>query len=252
MAVTDPKARPLCACPSCGSQMSRQSFERKSVGQVDLDLCFDCHAIWFDQYESAQLTPGSVLALFRKIHEHRDAPTRPVADNLRCPECRVRLVLTQDVQRTNRISYYRCSRAHGRFTTFFQFLREKNFVRSLTPAEINRLKVHVAQVRCSGCGAPVDLARDSQCSYCRSPISILDAEAVRKTLAELDDQEQRRKTIDPTAAIEGLLEGKRFERKLARIEGRAAAADPFTMDRKKDDWVDLVAEALDLLMRGVK
>lgn len=231
--------------------MSRQSFERKPVGQVELELCFDCHAIWFDQYESAQLTPGSVLALFREIHEHRDAPTRPVADDLRCPRCRVRLLYTHDLQRTNRISYYRCPEAHGRFTTFFQFLREKNFVRSLTPAEINRLKVHVAQVRCSGCGAPVDLARDSQCAYCRSPISILDAEAVRTTLAALDEQEQRRKTVDPALAIEGLLAGKRFERKLARIEGRPAAAGPFTMERPKDDWVDLVAEALDLLMQGV-
>jgi Zn-finger nucleic acid-binding protein len=251
MAVTDPRARLLRACPSCGSQMSRQSFDRKPLGQVELDLCFDCRAIWFDQYESAQLTPGAVLELFRTIHEHRDTPTRPDADAMRCPLCHTRLLLTHDIQRTNRISYYRCPEAHGRFTTFFQFLRETNFVRSLTLAEVNQLKAHVAQVRCSGCGAPVDLALDSQCSYCRSPISILDPEAVRKTLAELDEQERRRKTIDPTAAIEGLLEGKRFERKLARIEGRIPATGPFTMERHKDDVVDLVAEALDFLMQGV-
>lgn len=230
--------------------MNRQSLERKPTGEVELDLCFDCHAIWFDQYESAQLTPGAVLALFRTIHGHRDAPRRPVADNLRCPMCRVKLQLTHDIQRTNRLSYYRCPEGHGRLTTFFQFLREKNFVRSLTGAEISRLKAHVAQVRCSGCGAPVDLARDSQCTYCRSPISILDAEAVKKTLAELDEQERRRKTIDPTAAIEGLLAGKRFERKLARIEGHTTLG-PFTVERQKDDRVDLVEEALDLLMQGV-
>jgi Zn-finger nucleic acid-binding protein len=224
--------------------MARQTLERKPLGTVELDLCFNCHAIWFDQYESAQLTPGSVLGLFRTIHEHRDAPRRTVADDLRCPACRVRLQLTNDIQRTNRITYYRCPDGHGRFTTFFQFLREKNFIRSLTGAEINRLKASVAQVRCSGCGGPVDLARDSQCSYCRSPISILDAEAVKKTLAELDEQERRRKTVDPTAAVEGLLAGKRFERKLARIEGR-----PFT-EKPRDDWVDLVEEALDFLMHG--
>jgi hypothetical protein len=251
MALTDPRARLLRPCPSCGSQMSRRSFERKPVGQVDLDLCFDCNAIWFDQYESAQLTPGAVLELFRTIHEHRDTPAHPVADNMRCPLCHARLLLTQDLQRTNRISYYRCPEGHGRFTTFFQFLREKNFVRSLTVAEVNQLKAHVAQVRCSACGAPVDLARDSQCTYCRSPISILDPEAVRKTLAELDDQERRRKTVDPAAAIEGLLAGKRFERKLARIEGRAPGESAFTMERQKDDAVDLVAEALDFLMQGV-
>lgn len=214
--------------------MERQSLERKPLGRVELDLCFGCHALWFDQHESASLTPGAVIELFRAIHAHRDAPLRPVADNLRCPACRAGLQLTHDIQRSNRISYYRCPDGHGRFTTFFQFLREKNFVRSLTRGEIERLKAHVAQVRCSGCGASVDLARDSQCGYCRSAISILDAEAVRKTLAELDAQEQRRKTVDPTAAIEGLLAGQRFERKLKRIEGR-----------------DLVEEALEFLMNGV-
>jgi hypothetical protein len=221
--------------------MARESLERKPVGEVDLDICFDCHGIWFDQYESARLTPGAVLSLFRMIHEHRDAPRHTVADILRCPACRAKLALTHDIQRTNRIAYYRCPEGHGRFTTFFQFLREKNFVRSLTGAEIDRLKAHVAQVRCSGCGAPVDLGRDSQCTYCRSPISILDAEAVKTTIAELDERERRRKTIDPAAAVEGLLAGKRFERKLARIEGRRTLPGP----------LDLVEEALDFLMHGV-
>jgi hypothetical protein len=31
-----------------------------------------CQAIWFDQYESAQLTPSAVIDLFRRIHDHRD------------------------------------------------------------------------------------------------------------------------------------------------------------------------------------
>ena len=249
MAEQDPEARLQRACPGCRAPLERRSLERKPFGRVELDLCFACHAIWFDQFESAALTPGAVMELFRAIHAHREAPLQPIGDNLRCPSCRERLVLTHDIQRTNRIAYYRCPAGHGRFTTFFQFLREKNFVRSLTGGEIERLRAHVAQVRCSGCGASVDLARDSQCAYCRSPISILDADAVAKTLAELDAQEQRRKTIDPTAAIEGLLAGKRFERKLARIEGRAGPG--IFPERPRDDWVDLVEEALDFLIHGV-
>jgi DNA-directed RNA polymerase subunit RPC12/RpoP len=249
MASIEAGARTARACPGCRSRMQRQAFDRKPVGRVDLDFCFGCHAIWFDQYESAQLTPGGVLELFRLIHEHRDAPRIPVADNLHCPACRGKLQLTHDIQRTNRITYHRCAAGHGRWTTFFQFLREKNFVRSLTAAEIERLKVHIAQVRCSGCGAPVDLARDSQCAYCRSPISILDAEAVKKTLAELDEQERKRKTVDPAAAIEGLLAGQRFERKVSRMEGRIT---PFPKGSPEADWVDLVGEALDFLMNGAK
>ena len=250
MAVLDPKARPQRKCPGCGAPMQRQTLESRAAASVELDLCFGCHAIWFDQFESASLSPGAVMELFRAIHEHRDEPLRPLADNLRCPTCRGPLQLTHDIQRTNRIAYYRCPAAHGRFTTFFQFLREKHFVRSLTSLEINQLKARVAQVRCSGCGAPVDLARDPQCAYCRAPISILDADAVRKTLAELDEQRQRGRTIDPAAAIEGLIAGKRFERKLARIEGISGPLGLRT-ERKSDTWVDLVDEALDYLIHGV-
>lgn len=189
--------------------MEQAFFDRKPGGKVELDLCFGCHAIWFDQYESATLTPGAVIELFRRIHAHHDQPPRPLGDRLRCPACKSALALTHDFQRSNRISYYRCTAAHGRLTTFFQFLREKEFVRSLTRAEVDRLKASVKQVRCSSCGAPVDLARDPQCGYCRAPISILDADAVKKTLAELDAQERGRHLGDPQAIVEGLLAGRR-------------------------------------------
>ncbi len=124
-----------------------------------------------------------------------------------------------------------------------QFLREKNFVRSLTAGEVERLKAHVAQVRCSSCGAPVDLAHDAHCGYCRAPIAILDAEAVRRTLSELDAAERKRHEIDPAAAIDALLAGQRVERRLAAIEGRG-------------HWQlglgpDLVSDALDLLMTKI-
>ena len=222
--------------------MQRRSFARKPLGRVELELCFACRALWFDQFESAQLTPGAVLELFEAIQEHHDLPPRPLADAMRCPQCNRALRHTHDVQRGNRIAYYRCAEGHGRLTTFFQFLREKNFVRSLTGPEVDRLRAHVAQVRCSSCGAPVDLARDAQCGFCRAPISILDADAVRRTIAELTAAERRSRHVDPGAVVDGLLAGKRFERELARIEGRAGWTP---------DAVDLVSEALDFLMRKV-
>jgi Zn-finger nucleic acid-binding protein len=185
------------SCPSCGTAMRRGTYERRPVCALDLDMCFDCQAIWFDQYESAQLTPGSVLEVFRVIHEQSQRPARPLSQTVRCVACRARLQLTHDIQRTNRIVYYRCPEGHGRFTTFIQFLREKNFVRSLTAPEVQRLRAQVAQVRCSSCGAPIDLARDSECSYCHAPIAILDADAVSRELSELGDQERRRKTVNP-------------------------------------------------------
>lgn len=219
--------------------MAHRAFERRPQGRVELDICHGCQAIWFDQFESAQLTPGAVIELFRLVHEHHDRALRPLGERKRCPACRAELKLTHDLQRTNRIVYYRCPSGHGRFTTFYQFLREKHFVRSLTAPEVERLKAHVAQVRCSSCGAPVDLVRDPQCAYCRAPISVLDAQAVRRTLEELAAAEHRRTTVDPTAAIEALLAGQRVERRLARIEGRPVPAPRA---------VDLVADALDALM----
>ena len=53
---------------------------------------------------------------------------------LPCPRCETVLTLTQDLQHTTRFSYYRCRYGHGRLTPFFQFLREKNFIRPLDAA----------------------------------------------------------------------------------------------------------------------
>ena len=50
----------------------------------------------------------------------------------------------------------------------------------------HRLRASIAQVRCTGCGAPVSVERDAQCTYCGAPLSFLDADAARRTLAELD------------------------------------------------------------------
>ena len=112
-------------------------------------------------------------------------------------------------------------------------------------AEIDKLKAVVKQVRCASCGAPVNLERDAQCPFCRAPIAILDADAVKRTLDELSAEERKRRTVDPQAAVDALLAGKRVE----RMAGGPAAA---RYDRVADSWnpgvVDLVAEALDAFM----
>ncbi|MBK8324379.1 MAG: zf-TFIIB domain-containing protein [Betaproteobacteria bacterium] len=196
------------SCPACKSRMEKLTLQRTTTGELILDICWDCHAIWFDQFESTSLAPKSVIELFRLIHEHRDKPARALADAMSCPSCATRLVFTQDLQKTNRINYHRCPKGHGRLTTFFQFLREKQFVRTLSPIEVERLRATVRQVRCSGCGAPVDLGKDPACGYCRSPISILDAEAVEKALAGLSETDRRRTRPEPheiSAAFDALI-----------------------------------------------
>lgn len=162
--------------------MDKRRFAARH-GEVLIDICGDCHGLWFDRLESAQLSPAAVVELFRLIHEHRDRPVRPLADPMACPSCAGPLTFAHDLQRTNRIHYYRCARGHGRLTTFLQVLREKEFVRSLSAAEVERLRATVKQVRCSGCGAPVNVEKDAACSFCRAPLALLDPNAVNGALA---------------------------------------------------------------------
>ena len=227
-------------CPNCSAPMARAEFLRRPQGIIELDICFPCHMIWFDQYESIQLAPGGVVELFRQIHEHHDEAPQPVAPSARCPRCRDPLKLTHDIQGSNKISYYRCLLGHGRLTTFFQFLREKQFVRSVTAAEVNQLKATVKQVRCSSCGAGIAVDKDAQCSYCRAPISILDAEAVSRTLKELAAKERTRESVaaraDPHRAVSEVLAGHRY------------AAPRQVKPENPSLFLDLVTEAVDFLM----
>lgn len=222
--------------------MATLVLQRAVVGELVVDACWDCHALWFDPFESTALAPKSVIELFRLIHEHRGRPARPLADSMKCPVCAARLVLTQDLQKTNRISYHRCPQGHGRLTSFFQFLREKQFVRSLAPAEIESLKATVKQVRCSACGAPVDLGKDAACGYCRSPVSILDEEAVQKALAGLSETDRRRTRPEPHEI------GAAFDALIATHRKPSRGESPWTRDispmQSTAGIVDLLAEGI--------
>ena len=130
---------------------------------VTIDLCEPCQAMWFDPRESLQLTPGATLMLFRVIGEHVAKPQAIEAETAKCPRCKARLRRTQDRQRSTRFEYFRCPHDHGRLTTFFDFLKEKDFIRPLSPLQIAELRQNIQVVNCSNCGAPIDLAQTSDC-----------------------------------------------------------------------------------------
>ena len=67
-------------CPGCRAPMRRQMFARRPEGEVALDICFGCQAIWFDAFESSQLTPGATIELFRAINERPATPAPPITD----------------------------------------------------------------------------------------------------------------------------------------------------------------------------
>ncbi len=212
--------------------MQPQRLPRNPLGEVTVDLCVSCQALWFDSFESVQLTPGATLALFDTIRKAPQATGRGIPARLPCPRCTHSLVVTHDLQRTTRFTYYRCPEGHGRFTPFVQFLLEKNFIRPLAPAELARLKATIRIVRCSSCGGPVDLHTDAACPYCRAPIAILDADAVDATVRSLEAAEARRTTVDIEALVDGMLDAHRH--------ASAAEESPFDAATGTGTGVDLV------------
>ena len=180
-------------CPSCRQPMLAKKFPRNTQGEVELDFCFACQGIWFDEYESVQIAPGGVIELFKLLHEHRDEPRQPLAEPLACPRCNEKLLHGLDVAKHGgQFNYHRCLQKHGRFITFAQFMTEKGFVRQLNPVEINELAARVGTINCSGCGAPVDIRKDHACGHCRAPIAILDPQAVEQALARYQAAEVKR------------------------------------------------------------
>ncbi len=138
-ASPSPAAAPL-KCPSCRADMAAVLLDAHYGATVQLDACHACHGLWADDRETLRLTPGATLQLFELIHDRRADARHPLATRLQCARCDLRLMDTHDRQRDTPFRYWRCGRRHGRFITFFDFLREKDFVRPLSPAQVAELR----------------------------------------------------------------------------------------------------------------
>lgn len=134
---------------------------------VEIDLCFGCHVLWRDNRESVQLSPKGTMDLFRVLHEHRDDPRHSLGNRLTCRRCKRRLSLSHDIGK------------------------------GLSATEQNRIRAELKHVQCPSGGASIDLMNAFVCEHCGSPIAVLNADAVQKTLAQLEDADGRR-SGDPT------------------------------------------------------
>lgn len=204
-------------CPNCGAPMSEQTFEGQLGTHVTIDLCLSCQAFWFDGYESLKLTPASVLKLFRLIGEQPASKPVALSDRSACPRCQMRLVPTHDLQRSTKFEYLRCPAGHGRLTSFYNFLREKDFIRPLTSEQIAELRRNVQTVNCANCGASIDLAAGTTCAHCGSPLSMLDmkqAKALIDTLKAADAA----KSIDPAWPLRAEMAKRQAESSFASID----------------------------------
>jgi hypothetical protein len=226
--------------------MEEATFDAHLGRRTVIDICHVCHSFWFDTHESATLTPGSTLKLFRIIGEKIARPERSNGDLAKCPRCKSRLRRTHDIQRTTRFEYLSCPHSHGRLTTFFDFLREKDFIRPLTPQQIEDLRRNVGSVNCANCGAPVDLIDGAACGHCGTPLSMLDLRQAERLVAQLQKSEDRaHQPVDPALPLE-----------LERV--RRQTERQFAGFRDDDVWdsvgragmsVDLVSVGLSLVAR---
>lgn len=161
------------------------TMEAHLSAPVEIDLCAACQAFWFDKWEDIKLSSGSTLKLMKLIGENSAPRSAAYANVLPCPRCGSHLVFTHDLQGNTRFSYWRCVNEHGRFIGFLDFLREKNFIRTVSAQEINELREKIQTVNCANCGAAINLTTDSVCTHCGSPISILDVKQPQKWVNEL-------------------------------------------------------------------
>lgn len=205
-------------CPNCDERMQPVELAGHSQQPLTIDVCLGCQVFWFDDRESLHLSPASTLRLFRLIGEAAPAPRKPVNPEARCPHCGFRLVPAQDMQRTTRFQYRRCPKRHGRLTTFFDFLREKNFIRPMTAGQIEELRRNVGAVNCSNCGASIDLAARSSCGHCGSPLSILDATQAEKLVAQLREADRTDRPVDPALPMRLAAARREVEGSFAEFE----------------------------------
>jgi Zn-finger nucleic acid-binding protein len=229
-------------CPRCSKPMRTERLHGHLGRDVDIDLCVPCQSLWYDTLENVQLTPGATLALFRLIGEHVGRPAPEDREISRCPRCNAQLRRTRDLQRATHFEYFRCPNQHGRLITFFDFLKEKDFVKPLTPQQIAELRKNVQTVTCSGCGAPLDLATRTDCSHCGAPICMLDVHHAEHLIAELKAAEQSNQGVDPELPL-----------KLAQARQQAEAAfEPAASRRDWDHEFGQVAVALRDVIRLIK
>ena len=221
----------LMKCPGCSTEMTAMTLEGRSGAQVAIDVCAACQAFWFDRMESLQLSAGSTLKLMKYIGEHSSPGKPSLPAVLQCPRCATALRLAHNMQRNMPFTYWRCASDDGHFIAFFEFLKEKNFIHPLSSEQIKELRQNIQFVNCSNCGASINLESTSVCSYCHSPISMLDMKQPQQMLEQLKRAAEPR-PIDPALPLKLAF---------AKLQTETSLA---SFDRSPEWWSDARSSGL--------
>ena len=190
-------------CPNCTNEMTSMTVNGQLGRPLSFSVCVPCQSFWFEMFKALQLGPASTLQLMKFIGDNSLAAKPKSAALKRCPQCGDQLLLTHDWQRNTKFNYWRCPQDHGQFTSFLDFLREKDFIHPISREQLTELRKTMQVVNCSNCGAPIDLNKDSVCSHCGSPICMLDMSQPQRMIEQLQSAGDKPRWMqDPSVALD--------------------------------------------------
>jgi hypothetical protein len=164
-------------CVSCGQPMQVLDLAAHYGRRVQVDLCADCHVLWFDGVESVNLSGRGVLDVLRAIEASHGRAHVPLTSTLSCPRCKTALRRAANFTALGPTAHHECPRGHGAAQSFSLYLAEKGFVRPLYRPEVEQLRQRPEQRQayfCLNCGATLDPREREACSYCASPVRVVD------------------------------------------------------------------------------
>lgn len=181
-------------CTRCHQSLRVLALAGHYGQQVEIDLCAPCHLIWFDDVEAARLSGPGLLALIGEMAAaqtlaHTASSAAGQQAEPPCPRCGAPVRLVHNPTRWGRAMQLQCTRRHGAWQTFAQFLGQRGLLRPMTLPDRNRAAQHEGSLSCVNCGGSIGL-HDEACSWCQSVPALLDVARLARAL-------------DPDGATEG-------------------------------------------------
>ena len=175
-------------CGNCRQPMQPLALPGHYGRSVELDLCRACHLVWFDQTETARLNGPALLDLIGQMAAAQTLPHELLRVDAGCARCGGGLKTVHNQSRWGRSLQLECTKGHGAYQTFAQFLQEKGLLRPMSRIDRAKLVDARGHIDCVNCGAALG-RDDEQCSHCLSVPSLLDVARLARAL-------------DPEGAIE--------------------------------------------------
>jgi hypothetical protein len=157
---------------------------------LTVDHCCACRLVWFDTLESVRLSALGWVRLLRAMQRDLQAlPGQPLEDRVACPVCSAALRGAHNQTRFGRFVTRACPQGHGDLQSDVGLLAQRGLVRPLGASERRALAAERHTIRCLSCGA-APAPGDDVCSYCHSPLLVLDLPRLAHSLLPRPQSEQ--------------------------------------------------------------